>query len=88
MQYTTITHTYTHTHIHTRPQVEYCNNENTVVKKTLVECDNEYRRPNEGASVTLRVTGVCLVFGGISIHVCVCVCVCVLKKRNVCVCIA
>ncbi|PNW79024.1 hypothetical protein CHLRE_09g398067v5 [Chlamydomonas reinhardtii] len=37
--------------------VEYCNNENTVVKKTLVECDNEYRRPNEGASVTLRVTG-------------------------------
>ncbi|KAG2434445.1 hypothetical protein HYH02_012275 [Chlamydomonas schloesseri] len=37
--------------------VEYCNKENTIVKKTLVECENEYRCPNEGANVTLRVTG-------------------------------
>ncbi|KAG2423969.1 hypothetical protein HXX76_014908 [Chlamydomonas incerta] len=37
--------------------IEFCNSENTIIKKTLVECENEYRTPNEGATVTLRVTG-------------------------------
>ncbi|KXZ45163.1 hypothetical protein GPECTOR_57g453 [Gonium pectorale] len=37
--------------------VENVNPEGTVVKKTLVSDENEYRTPNEGSKVTVRLTG-------------------------------
>jgi hypothetical protein len=37
--------------------VEDVNPEGTIVKKTLVSNDDEYRQPNEGALVTLRLIG-------------------------------
>ncbi|GFR45320.1 hypothetical protein Agub_g6687 [Astrephomene gubernaculifera] len=45
--------------------VENVNPEGSVVKKTLVAVDSEYRKPNEGAKVTLRVTGTLLSDGGV-----------------------